>query len=212
MLAMTATMENTSRSESGIRWYAGFSVNNSTERALECLRNHYGPDRVRYPMVREMRKAPLRTMSKAQRKSPIATSMTVLRPLWTRYFLIQFSLLDGKWRDLFDLAHIQGLLCSEGGGKPMPAPIDDKEIEKLDGMMVNGAIPSHATVKRIAFVEVGEEVKICFGPFAGHNGTVDKVPDVTIEELDESDRLHLLVSMFGQRVPIELEIGDIEKL
>jgi transcription antitermination factor NusG len=211
MLAIAQTMHQSTQELPGTRWYAGFSVNNSIDRALGCLRNHYGRDRVFYPMVRELRPTPKRTLSKSQRRNPIGSSMTVLRPLWPRYVLIRFSLLDGAWHDLFALAHVNGLLCDDGGGKPMPAPIDEAEIAKVQAMQIDGAIPARATVKRMSFA-VGEEVRISFGAFAGHNGTVDKLPDVPIEELDETDRLRLLVSLFGCRIPVELEISDIEKL
>lgn len=195
----------------GTYWHVGFSVSDSMERTLETLRQAYGKERVYYPHVRELRPVPKRRLTESKRNNPFAQLEPVLMPLFPRYFFAQFSLTDGLWHDLFELAHIRGLVCDNAGGRPMPAPIADSIINGFRGMEVNGAIPSAATIKRIAY-ELGEEVRICTGAFEGINGIVDRLPDVPIEQLDESARLRLLVSLFGRRSVIELAITDIEKL
>lgn len=194
-----------------MRWHVGFSVNESMERSLETLRQVYGKERVYYPMVREMRPVPKRELTESQRNSPFAKLKLVLMPLFPRYFFTQFSLMDEVWHDLFELAHIRGLVCNNDGGRPMPAPIEDTIVAGLRGMEIEGGIPSAATIKQLAY-SLGEEVRIMAGALEGHNGTVDRLPDVPIEQLDESARLRLLVTLFGRKSVIELAITDIEKL
>ncbi len=82
-----------------------------------------------------------------------------------------------------------------------PAPLSKKEVERILGQ-IKGEVIVAAAVKN-DFV-VGNEVDIQEGPFAGFVGIIDKVDD-------ESERLTVMVSIFGRLTPVELSFDQVKK-
>ena len=54
-------------------------------------------------------------------------------------------------------------------------------------------------------LSVGSNVTIVDGPFKGMNGTVDTI-DL------ENNRLNVLIDLFGQETPVEVELFQVNKL
>ena len=54
-------------------------------------------------------------------------------------------------------------------------------------------------------MSVGSKVTIVDGPFKGMNGTVDSI-DM------ENNRLNVLIDLFGQETPVEVELFQVNKL
>ena len=77
-----------------------------------------------------------------------------------------------------NIQKVTGFLGTTGN----PAPVSNKEIGKILGNIKEGSLSPEP---RLNF-EVGEQVKVCEGPFASFSGLV--------EEVDE-DKLKLKVSV-----------------
>lgn len=84
------------------------------------------------------------------------------------------------------------------GGKD-PVPLSKKEIDRILGQM-RGEV-TVAPVK--PEFEIGKEVEIKEGPFAGFIGIIDKVDY-------DADRLVVMVSIFGRMTPVELGFDQIK--
>ena len=86
------------------------------------------------------------------------------------------------------------------GTKGKPVAVSDNEIGKILGNIKEGSL---APEPRLSF-DIGEQVKVCEGPFASFNGLVEEVDE-------EKSRLKVSVSIFGRPTPIELEYNQVEK-
>jgi len=95
-----------------------------------------------------------------------------------------------------NIQKVTGFLGTTGN----PAPVPDKEISKILGNIKEGSLSPEPSLS----FEVGEQVKVCEGPFASFSGLV--------EEVDEDKlKLKVSVSIFGRPTPIELEYNQVEK-
>ena len=81
-----------------------------------------------------------------------------------------------------------------------PAPVSGKEIDKIMGRIKEGKMIPKTQVS----FDIGEQVKVCEGPFASFSGLVEEVDE-------EKSRLKVSVSIFGRPTPIDLEYNQVEK-
>ena len=95
-----------------------------------------------------------------------------------------------------NIQRVTGFLGTTGN----PAPVSSSEIGKILGNIKEGSLSPEPSLS----FEVGEQVKVCEGPFASFSGLV--------EEVDEDKlKLKVSVSIFGRPTPIELEYNQVEK-
>jgi len=157
-----------------------------------------------YPMIREMRPAPKRKLSKKQRRMGLRVPHIV--PLLPRYTFIRFDMSGDGWRELFRFAGVGGMVC-EGD---LPVRVPEKLIASIKCLEINGAIPGRMPARKI--FTIGERVRIADGGLTSFEAVITKVPDCAIEEVDSDTRIRVAVDLFGGETPVDLTISQIEKL
>ena len=112
------------------------------------------------------------------------------------YILVRMEMDKELYHMIKNIQKVTGFLGPTGS----PAPVSDQEIDKILGGIKEGTL---APKNQITF-DIGEQVKVCEGPFASFTGLVEEVDE-------EKSRLKVSVSIFGRPTPIELEYNQVEK-
>lgn len=168
------------------------------------------------PLVRSITFVPRDRLSHSQRRSTIRPTREKIAPFFPGYAFFSFSEEDERWREVFKMVGVRGLVCKNHQPVDMPWA----EIAKIQAKEVNGAVPSETKLSEFPFL-IGEHVRVADGPFASFNGHITDLPqgitdvdlgNLTIADLDESFRVKLLVDIFGRQTPVELQLSQIEKL
>ncbi|MFC4252840.1 transcription termination/antitermination protein NusG [Sinimarinibacterium flocculans] len=119
------------------------------------------------------------------------------RKFFPGYVLVQMEMNEDTWHLVKSTPKVMGFI---GGTPDKPAPISDKEAEKI----VNRVTESVEKPRPKTLFEPGEAVRVKEGPFADFNGVVEEV------NYDKS-RLRVAVLIFGRSTPVELEFSQVEK-
>jgi len=120
------------------------------------------------------------------------------RKFFPGYVLVKMEMNDDAWHLVKNTPKVTGFLGANG---TKPQPITEGEAQRLLKQVVEGAERPRPSVS----YDIGEQVKVCDGPFNSFNGVV--------EEIDEQkSRLKVLVSIFGRSTPVELDFSQVEKV
>jgi transcription termination/antitermination protein NusG len=119
------------------------------------------------------------------------------RKVFPGYVLAKIDMNDDVWHMIKDTPKVTGFL----GAANKPSPISEKEAARLIQQLQEGVERPKSAIT----YEIGEDVKVAEGPFAGFNGSVEEVDEVR-------SKLKVSVSIFGRATPVELEFGQVEKV
>tara|TARA_B100001123_G_C14805427_1_gene826123 strand:- start:150 stop:677 length:528 start_codon:yes stop_codon:yes gene_type:complete len=112
------------------------------------------------------------------------------------YVLVKMEMNKDLYHMIKNIQKVTGFLGTTG----TPVPVSDKEIDKILGNIKEGSLAPEPSLT----FDVGEQVKVCEGPFASFSGLVEEVDE-------EKSKLKVSVSIFGRPTPIELEYNQVEK-
>jgi len=112
------------------------------------------------------------------------------------YILVRMEMNKDLYHMIKNIQKVTGFLGTTGN----PIPVSDKEIAKILGNIKEGSLSPEPSLT----FEVGEQVKVCEGPFASFSGLVEEVDE-------DKSKLKVAVSIFGRPTPIELEYNQVEK-
>lgn len=120
-----------------------------------------------------------------------------VRKMFPGYVLIEMIMSDKAWYVVRNTPGVTGFIGSSGKGAK-PIPLSPEEVTKFIGDGNIQAAPICTDV------EVGDSVTIIDGPFKGMYGKVE-----TIDK--ENERLNVLIDLFGQETPVEVDLIQITK-
>ncbi|MFC1931318.1 transcription termination/antitermination protein NusG [Chloroflexota bacterium] len=120
---------------------------------------------------------------------------TVTRKILPGYVLVQMKMSDQSWGVVRNTPGVTGFVG--GGGKP--TPLAEDEVGKILKQM-----EAEAPRVKVGFRR-GQSVRVTDGPFIDFVGVVDEINT-------EKGKVKVLLTLFGQETPVELDFLQVEKL
>ena len=119
------------------------------------------------------------------------------KKMFPGYVLLEMIMSDEAWYIVRNTPGVTGFIGSSGKGAK-PTPLLPSEIDKI----LAGMGMSRVNIE--SEMAVGDKVSIIDGPFKGMMGKVDSI-DL------ENNRLNVLIDLFGQETPVEVEVYQVSK-
>ena len=120
------------------------------------------------------------------------------KKMFPGYILVEMIMTDEAWYIVRNTPGVTGFIGSSGkGAKPTPLP-----PHEIDKVLANMGMSRVDADKELS---VGTRVKIIEGPFNDMEGKIDSIDK-------ENARLNVLIELFGQETPVEVEMYQVSVL
>jgi transcriptional antiterminator NusG len=121
-----------------------------------------------------------------------------LKKLFPGYILIEMVMSDESWYVVRNTPGVTGFIGSSGGGAK-PIPLQPHEVDNILNKM------GMQRVEVAMDIVVGDQIKLIDGAFKGMFGKVNTI-DL------EKQTMTVLVDLFGQETPVEVDFTQIEQV
>ena len=120
-----------------------------------------------------------------------------IKKMFPGYVLVEMIMSDEAWYAVRNTPGVTGFIGSSGKGAKH-IPLSPQEIDKI---LINEGM---SRVDIEADLKEGDSVTIIDGPFKGMYGKIESI-DL------ENNKLTVLIDLFGQETPVEVELLQISK-
>jgi len=120
-----------------------------------------------------------------------------VKKMFPGYILVEMVMTDEAWFIVRNTPGVTGFIGSSGKGAK-PFPLTPMEVDKILGSMGMSRLEIGNSLN------IEDTVKVIAGPFANMYGKV-KTLDM------ESQKIEVLLDLFGQETSVELGLNEIEK-
>ncbi len=120
-----------------------------------------------------------------------------VKKMFPGYVLVEMIMSDEAWYVVRNTPGVTGFIGSSGKGAK-PIPLQPNEVDRI----LNNMGLSRLEIGNE--LNIGDQIKIIDGPFKAMFG---KVEDIDLKQ----QKLTVLIDLFGQETPVEVEFTQIEK-
>ena len=173
-----------------INWYIVQTFSGFEQKAAETLKDIINKKSLNEKIQEVL--VPMHEVTEVKRGKRVQRK----RKYFPSYVLVKMEMTKELYHIIKDIPKVTGFLGTSG----TPVPVPEKEIDKIMGRIKEGTL----NPKTLISFDIGEQVKVCEGPFASFSGLVEEVDE-------EKSRLKVSVSIFGRPTPIDLEYNQVEK-
>ena len=121
-----------------------------------------------------------------------------VKKMFPGYILVEMIMSDEAWYIVRNTPGVTGFIGSSGKGAK-PTPLLPQEIDRILSSMGLTRVDVESELA------VGDKVSITDGPFKGMLGKIDSIDT-------ENNRINVLIDLFGQETPVEVELFQVNKL
>ena len=172
------------------RWYSVSVLSNFEKKIAEIIRTSVAENGLEIEIDEVL--VPTEEVIEVRRGKKVTTE----RRFMPGYVLVHMEMSDQGYHLINSINRVTGFLGTQG----RPMPMRDAEVNQI----LNRVQEGEDSPRTLIHFEVGEKVKVNDGPFEDFDGMVEEVDD-------ESQRLKVMVSIFGRETPVELEFIQVIK-